>query len=121
MFIMKKILVILAVLFALGSFNQVAAQSKVTYYYYPAPNVYYNVSTGDYLYYNPANTGWVTVKTLPSGITITKTPRHIVYYNGNDVWKENGAHKTKYKIKKTTVTKSTAVKKSTPVKKGNKN
>ena len=118
---MKKVFVILAVLFALGSFNQVAAQSKVTYYYYPAPNVYYNVSTGDYLYYSPANTAWVTVKTLPSGITITKTPRHIVYYNGHDVWKDNGAHKTKYKIKKTTVTKSTAAKKSTPVKKGKKN
>ena len=124
---MKKICVILAVLFALGSFKQLAAQARITYHYYPASNVYYNVSTGDYLYYNPANTGWVTVKTLPSGVTITKTPRHTVYYTGNDVWKDNGVHKSKYKIKKTTVTrppavtKSPAVKKSTPVKKGNKN
>ena len=118
---MKKIFVLLAVLFALGSFKMVTAQPKVTYYYYPASNVYYNVSAGDYLYYNPGNTGWVTVKTLPSGVTITKTPRHIVYYNGYDVWKNNGAHKTKYKIKKTVVTKPTTAKKSTPVKKGHKN
>ena len=118
---MKKIFLIVAVLFTLCGFNHVAAQTKITYYYYPAANVYYNVSTGDYLYYNSANTGWVSVKTLPSGVTITKTPRHTVYYNGKDVWKDNGVHKTKYKIKKTTVTKSTTVKKSTPVKKENKN
>ena len=115
---MKKIFLILAVLFTFCSFNQVAAQSKITYYYYPAANVYYNVSTGDYLYYNPANTGWVSVKTLPSGITITKTPRHTVYYNGNDVWKDNGAHKTKYKIKKDNRNKINSCKKINTCKKG---
>ena len=111
---MKKIIVLLAVLFALGSFRQVAAQVRVSYYYYPSANVYYNIGTGDYWYYDPGTTAWVTVKSLPSGITITRTPRYTVYYNGPNVWKDNAAHKTKYKVKKT------QVKKSTPVKKGNK-
>lgn len=113
---MKKIIVLLAVLFALGSFKHAAAQARVTYYYYPSSNVYYNIGTHDYWYYDPGTTAWVTVKTLPSGITITRAPKYTVYYNGPDVWKDNATHKTKYKVIKT----KTQVKKTTPVKKGNK-
>jgi hypothetical protein len=97
---MKKIIVMLAVLFAVG-FKQAAAQ-KVTFYYYPSSNVYYNVSTHDYEYYDPGTTTWVTVKKLPATITLTKSPRHTVYYNGTDVWKDNDMHKKKYKDKKAT-------------------
>ena len=114
---MKKIIVVLALLFAFGSFKQATAQARVSYYYYPSSNVYYNISTGDYWYYNPGSTAWITVRSLPSGITITRTPRYIVYYNGKDVWKDNASHKTKYKNK----IKKTQPKKSTPVKAGNKN
>jgi hypothetical protein len=39
------------------------------------------------------------VKTLPSGIVLTKTPKYTVYYNGDDVWKDNATHKKKYKGK----------------------
>jgi len=95
---MKKFIVMLAVLFALG-FKQASAQ-RVTFYYYPSSNVYYNVSTHDYLYYDPGTTTWVTVQTLPATITLTKTPKYTVYYNGNDVWKDNAMHKNKYKAKK---------------------
>ena len=114
---MKKILVVLAVLFAFG-IKQASAQTRVTYYYYPSANVYYNVGTHDYVYYNAGT--WTTVKTLPSGVTITRTPRYTVYYNGPDVWRDNAAHKTKYKVKKTTVVTKPVTKKNTPVKKGNK-
>jgi hypothetical protein len=97
---MKKIIVLLAVLFALGSINHASAQVRVRYYYYPSSNVYYNITTHDYLYYDPGTTAWVTVRTLPATIMITKTPRYTVYYKGPDVWKENAMHKNKYKPKK---------------------
>jgi hypothetical protein len=99
---MKKTIVVFVVLFALLSFKQAAAQ-RVTFYYYPSSNVYYNVSTHDYVYYDPGTTTWVTVQSLPATITFTKTPKYTVYYNGPDVWKDNAMHKKKYKSKKTTV------------------
>ena len=114
---MKKILVVLAVLFAFG-IKQASAQARVTYYYYPSANVYYNVGTHQYVYYDPGVTTWTTVKTLPSGVTITRTPRYTVYYNGPDVWKDNAMHKTKYKVQRTTVVTKPSKNKITPVKKG---
>lgn len=113
---MKKFIVLLAVLFALGSLKHASAQVRVTYYYYPSANVYYNIKTGNYWYYNPNSTAWVTVRTLPSGITITKTPRYMVYYNGPEVWRDNAVHKTKYKT--VVVKPQKTVKKKTPGKKG---
>jgi len=114
---MKKILVVLAVLFAFG-IKQTSAQARVAYYYYPSANVYYNVVTHDYVYDNAGT--WTTVKTLPSGVTITRTPRYTIYYNGPEVWRDNAEHKIKYKMKPTTVVTKPAKKKTTPVKKGNK-
>ena len=101
---MKKIIVAMVVLFAFG-FKQAAAQ-RVTFYYYPSSNVYYNVTTHDYVYYDPGTTTWVAVQTLPATITFTKTPRYTVYYKGNDVWKDNAMHKNKYKARKATVKKA---------------
>jgi len=101
---MKKIIVMLAVLFALG-FKQASAQ-RISFYYYPSADVYFNISTGNYIYYNPGTTAWVTVRTLPARIVVTRTPRYIVYYNGPEVWRDNGLHKGKYKAKKTVVKKS---------------
>lgn len=95
---MKKIIVMLAVLFAIG-IKQANAQ-RMTFYYYPTQDVYYNVSGQNYIYYNPATSAWVTVKALPRGIVLTRSPRYTVYYNGTDVWKDNGLHKGKYKVKK---------------------
>jgi len=114
---MKKILVVLAVLFAFGV-KQASAQVRVTYYYYPSANVYYNIGTHDYLYYDPGTTTWVTVKTLPSGVTITKVPRYTVYHNGPEVWRDNAVHKTKYKT--VVIKPQKTVKKKTPAKKGKK-
>jgi hypothetical protein len=97
---MKKIIVALAIMIGLGSSLNVSAQQKVRFYYYPSSNVYYNPVNGEYWYYDEPAVKWVEVKTLPSGIVIQKTaPRHIVYYNGPDVWRENANHKNKYKGK----------------------
>jgi len=101
---MKKIIVMLAVLFALG-FKQASAQ-RITFYYYPTPNVYYNVTSHDYVYYDGGAATWVTVRALPRGIVLTRSPRYTVYYNGPEVWRDNGLHKGKYKAKKTVVNKS---------------
>jgi hypothetical protein len=95
---MKKIIVMLAVLFAIGV-KQANAQ-RVTFYYYPTPNVYYNVSSHDYVYYDAGTSSWMTVRALPRGIVLTRSPRYTVYYNGTEVWKDNGLHKGKYKAKK---------------------
>lgn len=101
---MKKIIVMLVVLFALG-FKQANAQ-RLTFYYYPSQNVYYNVASHDYLYYDDGTANWVTVRTLPPRIVINRTPRYTVYYNGPEVWRDNGLHKGKYKARKTVVKKT---------------
>jgi len=95
---MKKIILALAVLFALGSTTPAAAQ-QVKFYYYPSSNVYYNPSTTEYWYYDAPTTKWVEARTLPTTITVEKTPRYLVYYNGQEVWKANAEHKKKYKPK----------------------
>jgi hypothetical protein len=94
---MKKIILALSLLFIVGSTLNVSAQGRVKFYYYPSSNVYYNVSTGEYWYYDEPAIRWVEVRTLPSNITIAKTRAYTVYYNGRDVWKNNAVHKNKYK------------------------
>ena len=110
---MKKIILAIALLFAVGS-NVVFAQQpvRVKYYYYPSSNVYYNPVTNEYWYYDGGTTTWMEVKTLPSGITITKMPKYTVYYNGADVWKDNATHKKKYKVKNGAVVTKTKPKKT---------
>jgi hypothetical protein len=105
---MKKIMLAFAMLFAVGSTMYVSAQDqkqdqaqqRIKFYYYPSSNVYYNISTGDYWYYDEPTVKWVEVKTLPETITLDKTPVYTIYYNGPDVWKENAEHQKKYKSNK---------------------
>ena len=106
---MKKIILGLTFLFAIGTAIKATAQEpqRVRFYYYPSSNVYYNVSTGEYWYYDNGTTNWVDVKTLPTTITVEKTPRYTVYYNGTDVWKDNAVHQKKYKAKKGVTTEKT--------------
>ena len=98
---MKKIILGLVFLFAIVGASKISAQEtqKVTFYYYPSSNVYYNVSAADYWYFDDATKAWVEVKTLPTTITLGKTPRYTVYYNGTDVWKDNAEHVKRYKVK----------------------
>jgi hypothetical protein len=107
---MKKIIMAIALLFALGSTFSLYAQQptqqptqqdqQVKFYYYPSSNVYFNVSTGQYWYYDEPTVKWMEVKTLPETITLEKTPVYTVYYSGEDVWKDNATHQKKYKVKK---------------------
>lgn len=101
---MKKVIITLVVLFVFG-FKQASAQ-RLTFYYYPTPNVYYNLSSHDYIYYNTGTTTWVTGRALPRGIVLTRSSRYTVYYNGPEVWRNNGLHKGKYKAKKTMIRKA---------------
>ena len=98
---MKKIILGLVFLFAIAGASKISAQAsqKVTFYYYPSSNVYYNVAATDYWYYDEPMNAWVEVKSLPATITLEKAPRYTVYYNGKDVWKENADHVKRYKVK----------------------
>jgi len=112
---MKKIVMAIALVFALGSTLTLSAQQptpqpqpqptqpqdqQVKFYYYPSSNVYFNPSSEQYWYYDEPNVKWIEVKTLPETITLEKTPVVTVYYNGDDVWKDNAMHQKKYKGKK---------------------
>ena len=99
---MKKIIVMLAVLFAFGLTK--AKAQRLSFYFYPSANVYYNVASHDYIYYDGGS--WITVRTLPARIVINRTPRYTVYYNGPEVWRDNGLHKGRYKARKTKVYKN---------------
>jgi hypothetical protein len=68
------------------------------YYYYPSSNVYFDSTSGDYYYYDaPETRTWMRVRTLPPDVTIDSTDRQVIYYNGDQVWKDNAAHIRKYK------------------------
>lgn len=97
---MKRIILAMALLLSLGTTMNLAAQGRVKFYYYPSSNIYYNPASNEYWYYDDVSTTWTEVRALPTTVTVAKSPRYIVYYNGNDVWKENAAHLQKYKVKK---------------------
>jgi len=106
---MKKILLALTLV---GSLAVCAQQqpppppAKVKFYYYPSSNIYYNPATNEYWYYDNPTVTWMEVRELPPTITFTKTPKYTVYYNGQDVWKDNATHKKKYKAKDNGTTKT---------------
>lgn len=96
MIYMKKFKVIILSAIMIAAFSINAEAQKRTYYYYPSSNVYYDISGRQYVFNNGGS--WVTAKTLPSGIILTKgSPRVTVYHPGNDVWTGNANHVVKYK------------------------
>jgi hypothetical protein len=101
---MKKIILAVALLFSLGSIMRVSAQQqepqKMTFYYYPSSNIYFDVASNEYVYYDEGTQKWLNVKELPTTITVVKMPVDTVYYNGQQVWKDNAEHLRKYKGKK---------------------
>lgn len=77
--------------------SESAAKGSTKYFYYPEANVYFNESTGNYSYYDPATSSWVSNTKLPSTYNINKnTPKSIIDYDGKDVWMENASHQKKY-------------------------
>src|SRR5215216_3402047 len=93
---MKKIFFLLLVI--VGSLNINAQAKKIKFYYYPSSNIYYNTSSGKYIYSN--NGSWTTVNALPSNMAVAHTPRVIVYNTTPQVWENNKTHQVKYKAVK---------------------
>jgi hypothetical protein len=111
---MKRIIILLAIAFFVSTSFESSAQPpwakahgkkdkewkqgkkvKKVYYYYPASNVYYSPSNKQYWY--PNNGSWVTANTLPAQYVVVNKPRHTVYYDGTEVWRDNGVHVVKFK------------------------
>jgi hypothetical protein len=67
---MKKIVLAVALLITLGSVMRVSAQQqepqKMTFYYYPSSNIYFDVASNEYVYYDDATQKWLNVKELPT-------------------------------------------------------
>lgn len=77
------------------------SEQRIKFFYYPSNNVYYNEASSEYLYYDEPSSTWMTVKQLPTMIVLEPTAmKYAVYSNNKEIWKENNAHKTKYKVKK---------------------
>ena len=91
---MKKILFALLMLFSLLSFKQAGAQQS-KFYYYPTPNVYYDMSNHKYIYLDNGN--WVKVTTLPAHVKVNNSRKVVVYNPGPQIWVNNSAHLKKYK------------------------
>ncbi len=70
-------------------------QQRRAYYYYPASNVYYSPVYHNYWY--PRNGAWVNVNVLPRNIVVVNEPRYDVYYDGDDVWRDNRVHYERYR------------------------
>jgi len=68
------------------------------YFYYPSTNVYTDEATGNYWYWDKANSKWMMTQTLPTTITLDQT-KYPVEIQGNDPWKNNDADIKKYKVK----------------------
>jgi hypothetical protein len=115
---MKKIIIALGIVCCVGTAETVSAQDTTTrttvtthrttttthtrtrYFYYPDQNVYYNIESGDYYYYDAPTTKWTQVRALPATISVEKVPRYTLYYEGEDIYKENPQHIKKFKVKK---------------------
>lgn len=90
---MKTFIIIFSLLFLINP-NDVNAQKKVKFYYYPSANVYYNTTTATYSYIE--NNNWVSAPSLPAVYTIKHSPRHVIYHNDAQVWNNNYHHRINY-------------------------
>jgi hypothetical protein len=105
---MKKILLSMLIcgslLSASAQVTDTTTNTTVTtthkYYYYPSSNIYYDNASGNYWYWDKSTSQWMMTQTLPSTITLEKTPQYPITYNGNDPWKNNMADMKKYKVRK---------------------
>jgi hypothetical protein len=72
------------------------------YWYYPSQNVYYNEVAKSYWYWDKTSSTWMKGVELatPYKPVADADTRYKVDYKGNDVWKSNDEHKTKYKVQK---------------------
>src|SRR5689334_5027746 len=91
---MKKLVLSIMVVLSLLTASKANAQ-RLSFYYYPDANVYYDPGNRHYIYYDHGS--WINVSILPRTIIVRNTPRVIVYSDRQDVWRMNDEHMRKYK------------------------
>lgn len=91
---MKKLFLALLLLIAVAVQRSEAQQLK--FYYYPTPNVYYDVANNQYIYLN--NGTWVTTSALPPTVKVKGYRKVVVYNPTPQVWVNNSDHLKKYKV-----------------------
>lgn len=103
----KTILLAFAILIGVGSYEASAQNPpshakaygvKKKYRYYPEANVYFNPVAKNYTYLRAGS--WTTVVSLPTSIRLVGSFNDFEF-DGDNPWKENSVHKTKYKPVKT--------------------
>ncbi len=85
---MKKYLP--ALLIVMVCFFQSAQAQLLRFYYYPKNNVYYNVSTREYIYNHEGT--WTPVADLPGEMDVSGSQRIVMYSMKPDVWQMNEEH-----------------------------
>ena len=75
-----------------GDYRDACMQS---FYYYPQSNVYFNVTTHQYVY--PYRGSWVVSDRLPHQWRLRNEPRFVVNHYGSDVWNENRFHMARFR------------------------
>jgi|ERR1700694_960912 len=94
---MKKIILSLLVLGSVVFSNHAQAQKhkRMSFYYYPESNVYYNPQTQEYAYADNGN--WGYRHDLPNDVVVQHRSYVTVYGDDPEIWRENNAHREKYK------------------------
>jgi hypothetical protein len=90
---MKKLLLFIL----LSTATSLAVDAQKKFYYYPASNVYYDLSQKQYVYLDGSN--WTPVRSLPAGLNVGRS-KYVVYSQTPEVWNQNAAHVKKYKAPK---------------------
>ena len=107
---MKKILLSLLICGSIFSASAQESTTKVTttttttapkYSYYPAIDVYFDQTTGNYWYHEKGSSKWIMTQALPPTIIVENTSvKYPINYTGKDPWENNLSDIKKYKIKK---------------------
>ena len=107
---MKKILLSLVLSVSILSAIAQDSTTKTTttttttarnYSYYPANDVYFDESTGNYWYKDKGAASWTMTQSLPATIVVEKTsPKYPIMYKGDEPWKNNSTDVKKYKTKR---------------------
>jgi len=102
---MKRLIIILPVLALLGyagyRIYKPAPEARVAggaVYYFPKANVYYSLSTGEYMYYAPGQGGWVRDKHFTEEQKLTLGESAEIDAPAEPVWERNAEHRLLYSV-----------------------
>jgi hypothetical protein len=74
-----------------------ATQKEFEFYYYPARNVYYDITNNLYLYSLDGGKTWDSVSTYTNKEPAILGSKQIIYSTTPYIWKDNKAHVSQYK------------------------